>query len=280
MDIGDITNNLAEKWSHPVPAYTIDDLRLHIQKPLEEDEKIPISRKKFDSLCVPHALQARVDTVSDQQLSTLFRVSADRRAERVESDFLHVMRRRVPQTGTVDTFHVTYDLNISTIIEFILTSTTSIRNSNQNTSTALKCPDYDLLVNNYCLLRGEEKGSDTVGDPEKELVTKIGHWVYKPLPFILGLLWFYCDLTSSYADATGYYAETTNIHFVAITPPPSKTILLFSHNLRTTQEKVANIVHLIWLSGVLGWMGSQLEPRGIPEFKEFVRYVPLSPLVY
>ena len=218
MDVGDITNNLAAKWSQHVPTNTIDDLRVHLQQPLGEDEEIPISQRKFDSLCVAHALQARVDTVTHQQLSTLFRVSVDRPAERAESDFLFVMRRRVPQAGTEGTFHVAYDINISTIIEFILTSTTSIRNSNQNTSTALKRPDYGLLVNNYCFLRAEEKNSDTVGDPEKELVAKIVHWVYKPLPFILGLLWFYFDLTSSYADATGYYAETANIHFVAITP--------------------------------------------------------------
>ena len=91
------------------------------------------------------------------------------------------MRDRAPQTGKKDTFCFTYDLNISTIVKFILKSATSIRNSNQNTSTALKRSDYGLLVNKHCLLRGEEKGPDTVSE-------KIAHWVYKPLLYILGLL--------------------------------------------------------------------------------------------
>ena len=245
-------------------------------------KKIPISQKKFDALCGHHILQVSVDTVTDQQLSTLFWVSADERAERAHPQFLFVMRERAPQTGTKNTFHFIYDLNISSIVKFILKSATSIRNSNQNTSTTLERPDYGLLVNNYCLLRGEEKeSSDTVGDPRKELIGKIAHWVYKPLPFILGLLWFYCDLTRSNAYVTGYYAETTNVHFVAITPPPSsETILLFSHNLGVLEEKIANFVHIIRLSGVMTWMGSKLKPRDRPELIEFSRYVPSSSLVY
>lgn len=55
---------------------------------------------------------------------------------------------------------------------------------------------------------------------------------------------------------------------------------LFTHDLSIAKERVANIVHLIRLSGVLVWMGNQLNARGRPEFSPFDRYVPSSSLVY
>ena len=193
MDTGDITNDLVAKWSHRVPADTIDALRAHLQRPLREDEKIPISQKKFDALCATYILQAPEDRVTAQQLSTLFRVSADERAERAEFQFLFAVRDIAPQTGTEPDFHSTYDINISKIVTFSLPRTTSFRDS--DTSTPLKRPGYGLLLKGHCIFRGEEMGSDQVGDPQQELVAKIAHWGYQPLPYILGLLRFYYELT-------------------------------------------------------------------------------------
>jgi hypothetical protein len=107
----------------------------------------------------------------------------------VEILFHRAIEYDPPPTGTEDRFHFTYDTNITTIIEFILSNTTAIRNNNRNTSTALQRPDYGLIVNTHCILRGEEKGSDTPGDPEKELLLKLGRgWDHDPLRCILGLL--------------------------------------------------------------------------------------------
>ncbi len=63
-----------------------------------------------------------------------------------------------------------------------------IHNRNENTSTALKWPDYGFLLYRHCILRGEEKGNGTSGDPKKELLDKLVCWTYKPLKYILGLL--------------------------------------------------------------------------------------------
>jgi hypothetical protein len=59
---------------------------------------------------------------------------------------------------------------------------------------------------------------------------------------------------------------------VAITRPPIKTKLLFSHDLQHKKNRIANVVHLIRLCGVISWMAQQLEARKYPEFRPFLRY--------
>ncbi|PVF95529.1 hypothetical protein CPB86DRAFT_817168, partial [Serendipita vermifera] len=99
----------------------------------------------------------------------------------------------------------------------------------------------------------EEKGSDPHGDPKRELVEKL-EWIYGPLPYILG-----------------YHAETTEVRYVAITRPPSTNEPLFDYNLSLKKDRVANIVYLIRLSGVMAWLGQQLHTRNQPEFMAFER---------
>ena len=68
-----------------------------------------------------------------------------------------------------------------------------IRDCNCNTSPALKRPDYSFLSKNKRVFRGEERGSEPAGDPERELVDKL-RWIYDPLPYFLGLLWILLSL--------------------------------------------------------------------------------------
>jgi hypothetical protein len=188
LDVEGITDKLKERWSHPVAVPDVGALRLHLQRPLEEQEKIPISKRKFGWLCTPYSEGSRVDELSAEQLSTLFRVSKDEGASEFEDLFKNAINYAPPPTGTEDLFHYTYDNSIGRILQNILSKTTAIRNSNRNTSTALQWPDYGLIVNSHCILRGEEKGSDTSGNPEQELCLKLHRWEYDPLLYILGLL--------------------------------------------------------------------------------------------
>lgn len=181
------------RWSYPVPTANVDALRIYLQQPLKEEEKVPIQQTVFDGLCFPHIDQHGALTA--QQLSTLFRVSTNESADRVSLLFMNAIISTPPPTGTEELFHSTYDNNISSIVKFILGLATPIRNSNRGTSTALQRPDYGLLINEHCILRGEEKGSDSAGDPKRELVDKIVQWKWHPLRYILGQLWFFCDLT-------------------------------------------------------------------------------------
>ena len=154
---------------------------------LKDDEKIPISQEQFDKLLAPGFRQY---SLKSEYLQHLFRVSTDKHTSEAYNRFSHTLRSETPQTDidTEDLFHSTWDDNISRIFEFILVKSTWGRNSNRGTSTLLKRPDYSLIYNNCCLLRGEEKGSDSTGDPQKELFEKMPEWDYDPLPFVFGLL--------------------------------------------------------------------------------------------
>ncbi|KAG8834757.1 hypothetical protein FRC17_007263 [Serendipita sp. 399] len=230
----DISLQLVARWSLPRAAESLQSLHIYLQQPLTEEEKIPISQKGFDLLSAPYYNRASWNqSVGPEELNTLFRGTPDRWYGR------HL--------------HFSWDLNISEIVTFILSDSRHIRNSNKGSSTGSKWPDYGLLIKNHCVFRGEEKGSDPVGNPEQELVTKL-IYTYQPLTYILG-----------------YSAVATNVKYFAITSPPSRAELLFHHDIKTKKERIANLVHLIRLSGVMAWLGEQLSNRDRPEFMEITR---------
>jgi hypothetical protein len=183
---------LVEKWSRPIPEQALDlhNLMLHLQHPLAEDEKIPISQDSFDDLTkVSSKVLFPESALSAEEAKTLFRVSEDESATPLEQLFVTAIERNPLSSGTEDAFHGTMEDNIGWILRTLLPEGVPIRNSNRNTSTALKRPDYGFLVKGHCLVRGEEKGTNPAGDPKQELVEKLHRWTYEPLPFILGLLW-------------------------------------------------------------------------------------------
>jgi hypothetical protein len=79
-----------------------------------------------------------------------------------------------------------WDNNIANILQLILPEAEFIRDSDRDTSTALKRPDFGFLVKNNCILRGEEKGLESREDPKQELLDKL-IYTYQPLKYILGL---------------------------------------------------------------------------------------------
>jgi hypothetical protein len=181
------------EWSQPSATLRLQDLSTHLRQPLERHEKIPIPQQKFDRMIVSSSNVPPECLLSAEELATLFRVSADECADQVETLFLCAVNTECPASGTEDLFHSTWDENISKILSLILSYSKPIRNSNRNTSTALKRPDYGLLIKNSCIFRGEEKGSETSGNPAKELTDKL-EWTYDPLPYILGLSWILLSL--------------------------------------------------------------------------------------
>ena len=182
-----IANKLRERWAKPVALPDVQGLRNYLQLALTDEEKVPISKMTFDSLCTPRSWESCQNELTEEQLSTLFRVSEDEQASLIEVLFMNVIAFEPPPDGTEDRFHSTYDNSITRIIESILSNANTIRNSNRNTSTALQWPDYGLLLNNHCIVRGEEEGTETGGNPEEELSSKL-KWEQDPLQYILGLL--------------------------------------------------------------------------------------------
>ena len=65
---------------------------------------------------------------------------------------------------------------------------------------------------------------------------------------------------------------STQVTFVTITKPPSQTRYLFYHNLHLKNQRVANLVHLIRLSGVVAKLSEKLHRRLMPEYKDVMQY--------
>ena len=61
-------------------------------------------------------------------------------------------------------------------------------------------------------------------------------------------------------------------HYVAITLPPSRTEPLFSHDLSFKAGRVANLVHLIRLSGVVAWLGQKLDAHDRPWQRLLIKF--------
>src|SRR5260221_13695225 len=58
LDVGDITQELKERWSQPISTPSIGLLSTYLQQALTAEEKIPISQKHFDQLCVAYSRES------------------------------------------------------------------------------------------------------------------------------------------------------------------------------------------------------------------------------
>lgn len=161
-------------------------LRIHLQLPLTDEEKIPISQSAFDRLVTPFTVSNPTLTLTADKLATLFRVSEVEKARSIRDVFQMIITKTPPTNGSEDAFHSTWDANISEVLQLVLSTRDFVRNSSRNTSTSLKRPDYGFLVKNNCVLRGEEKAPNSSDNPEAELVEKL-IYTYHPLTYILGL---------------------------------------------------------------------------------------------
>ena|SRR6266498_441033 len=96
-----------------------------------------------------------------------------------------------------------------------------------------KCrPDFILLLENICLVRGEEKLKGNKGNPEKELINKFESWNYGNAPYIFG-----------------YFANGPLVTFAII----YKSSTHNNHNLKICSESL-NIFDLNKLSDRIGAM--------------------------
>jgi hypothetical protein len=161
-------------------------LLAHLQTPLREEEKVPITQEEFRRLVTIYSPDSPKAELKAKQVATLFRISDKEDAPAIFGALWTALRVSPPLTGSEAIFHSTWDANISEIIKTILIEGHAIRDSNHNTNTALKRPDYGFLVKKHCLFRGEEKHAESMDNPKKELLDKLVDFPYEPLEFILG----------------------------------------------------------------------------------------------
>ena len=156
----------------------------YLNKPLEENEKIPLSHYSMTTLLSRGEPTAMC---SESDLERLFRVSEDE-----EADYLWTILKLAIVSGAPDgdgteaSFISFWDDNIRKIFNVTFAPNKVIRDSNRDTSTARQRPDFGILKNGICTFRGEEKPSHYSGKhPKDELFEKLV-WTYHPAPWILG----------------------------------------------------------------------------------------------
>jgi len=157
--------------------------------PLQESEKIPLSRVEFDRL-ISFAI---ADICSKRDLERVF-VAGDVPSI-YNAHFLKAVQLPPSATGTTKaTYHGFWDNNIRDLLEILIPDATSRRDINKFTENEKSRPDYTLIIRNKCPFRGEEKAPVSVDDPKAGLVNKLIGWKYAPAPYILGKIhlfgWF------------------------------------------------------------------------------------------
>ena len=171
-------------WRQPICVKNKMELISHLAKPLEPDEKVPVSQKKFDAMLGQYTREAS-NLLDSYGLGTIWRVSQGERAPHLTmTTTMSVIENTPPSSGTEPAFIRFWDTLIDKNLHIAQTGET-FRDSNQNMSTGLKRPDYGFCLRGHCLFRGEEKSPGSKIDPKNELLQKL-KWSYDPLPFILG----------------------------------------------------------------------------------------------
>jgi hypothetical protein len=156
----------------------------YLNKPLEENEKVPLSRYSMTTL-----VSGGEPTImcNEHDLQQIFRSSEDE-----ESDYLCTILKTaivssVPDSDDTEaSFNFFWDDNIRKIIAAIFAPDKFIRGSNWNTSTASRMSDFGVLHQGVFIFRGEEKAPCYSGrHPKNELFDKLV-WTYDPASWILG----------------------------------------------------------------------------------------------
>ena len=159
---------------------TIDELASFVDCPLSDDDKIPISANFFNGL-VSSSLELH-DICTPNDVQPLFRLGHG--GTRLDKIFW-VVASSPPYGGTERAFIHFWDDNIRGVVELLLPTGRSMRNSSEHTATMRCRPDYAFLVNNFCPFRGEERSPESTADPKQELADKLA-WAYDPAPYVLG----------------------------------------------------------------------------------------------
>ncbi|KAF8508186.1 hypothetical protein BU17DRAFT_56879 [Hysterangium stoloniferum] len=238
----DDASRIIEEWRSKrikLELPTIAELARIVDLPLSEDEKIPISVNRIQSLV---NTETGVDFCTLQDVELLFRAGDS-------ESFLDVLfftaSSAPPIMGTEDSFHSFWDKNVRDVLELIIPNGRSTRNSSLHTATGSLRPDYAFLLNKLCPFRGEEKAPGSTDNPKAELAKKLT-WAYSPAPYVLG-----------------YYATGPDFTLAAISPTqrncPAVHDIAYA-NLRLRRDRIKNIRRLINLSGLLQSLADLVQP--------------------
>jgi hypothetical protein len=167
---------MLKRANQPIPR--IEDLQGFIQKPLSDDEKIPITQMLYNKLIS----SSPPDISDDNDVQALFKIGEPLDHDRVVPILYAIRSKPLNVAGTKNSFIHLWDTNIRCIIETLELSGSNNRNTSQHTETR---PDFFFILSEKCPFRGEEKGPENSEDPKDELRVKLV-WAYDPAPYVLG----------------------------------------------------------------------------------------------
>ena len=142
---------------------TIDELTSFVDRPLSDDDKIPISVNIFDGL-VSSPWEAN-DVCTPNDLQLLFRVG---HGGTLLDRIFWVVVESPPYGGTDETFIHFWDQNVRLVVELVLPTGRSMRNSSKHTVTMDCRPDYGFLIKKLCAFRGEEESPESTANPKQK----------------------------------------------------------------------------------------------------------------
>jgi hypothetical protein len=188
---------------------TISELSTIVDRPLPDNEKIPITIDRMNDLV---SLIDAHDICTSDDVALLFRAGY---GDTILDRYFFAVAEAPPAGGTYKSFYSFWDKNIRDILELLVPGGKSIRNGNQRTATMNMRPDYAFVVNKLCAFRGEERAPESRDDPSKELRDKLAWGMSLHLN-----AWYIDDdnvrISSLIATLTGYYAIGPDFTLVAI----------------------------------------------------------------
>ena len=161
---------------------SIAELKAFVDKPLLDNEKIPLDPERFQSLI--NMTTPGGDWCSREDVESLF---CSEEGNSVLDQFFFVVSEAPPRSGTESSFHSFWDANVRKILELLLPGGWSTRDGSRHTATGSLRPDFAFILSKLCPFRGEEKPPGSTDDPKAELSSKLA-WAYDPAPYVLGHL--------------------------------------------------------------------------------------------
>ncbi|KAJ3332817.1 hypothetical protein HDU93_008920, partial [Gonapodya sp. JEL0774] len=223
-----------------------------LNQPLPEDAKIPIRQWKLNRLSGDHYSQ--FSSCTETQLKELFRVDDTSDIE-IPNTVDTALIREPPPGSTEASFHYFWDDNIRLVLLFLFGGDAQAdRDTSYGTSTGKKRPDFNLIYQNVCVFRGEERARGV--DPHKprnELSANL-EWFYWDAPYVFG-----------------YYAIGAMVNYVAILSPSAPgtkpaVLDLLNFNLSYRSHRIRNIVFLMNLRRFIDPVRRMVRWSEVPEF--------------
>ena len=152
IHFSDDFRDIVERWQSKrlktrIPS--IAELKAFVDKPLLDNEKIPLDPERFQS--VINMTTPGGDWCSREDVESLF---CSEEGHSVLDQFFFVVSEAPPRSGTESSFHSFWDANLRKILGPLLPGGWSMRDSSRHTATGSLRPAFAFILSKLCTFRG------------------------------------------------------------------------------------------------------------------------------